>query len=398
MNQLPVDLLFEIVDYLNPKERQRFAETNLCHRYLFPLPLILKITSKSSGSALQERFFVSSRNDPQTMLLDHEELIFEQDYLFWAFDYERGNRVYLSRHGQKLLNTEYTQYMFTMGLRPKHPTQFVRIKGGEAGTKVGLEDSIGLDIGGTSNIKHTPDSKDRMYLSSQALTMGALWYAIQQKWGNYEKLQLYKCQNYHAQKHCTATTITNNHKHHQHHQHHGQPQDDRATPLIIHAIPDICDGLCSLYSPKSLKDGRAACELHHINIKFHFWVLGGLLCFKANMSSVPFAFGVPMLEEDKAGGIKDPTVDCLKVLLKKNSSRWWAVKHYMSVAASIQSGNVIKIEDFMRTVKDHEDHTIIRDDSKNLVYIQVQDAVVENGIADHPKNENEVWEFMFCGS
>jgi hypothetical protein len=242
---------------------------------------------------------------------------------------------------------------------------------------VSFEEIVGLDIGGTSPIKDTPDSKDRMFLSSHALRVGALWYAIQHKWGNDEKLQLYKCQDYYntCKNHC---------------------QNDRATRLIVHAIPDICDGPCSLYSPKSLKDGRAACELHNFNIKFQFWVVDGLLCFQAQ-NSVPFAFGVPMLEEDNAAGIKYP-VDYLKVLLKKNSSRWWAVKHYMSVAADTQSGSVIKVDDFMRTAKDHEDHTIIRDESKNLIYIQVQDAIVENGIAGHPKNEDEVWEFLFCGA
>lgn len=370
MNQLPVALLYEIVDYLNPRERQRFSGTNQEHRYLFPTPLIVKITSKPSGSALHERFFVSPRRNPRKMFLDHEELLFEEDYLFWTYDYQRENKVYLSRHGQKLLNTEYIQYMFTMGLRPKRPTQFVRIKGGIAGTKVPFSTSVGLDIGGTSPIRHTPNSRDRMYLSSQALTVGALWYAIQQKWGNDEKLQLYRCRDY------------------------GE-KDDRTTRLIVHAIPDISDGPCSLYSPKSLKDGRAACELHHVNVRFHFWVVGGVLCFHA-LVGVPFSFGVPMLEEDHAVAIKDP-VDCLKLLLKKNSSRWWAIKHYMSVAAEIQAGTVIKVEDFMRTVKDHEDHTILRDESKNLVYIQVQDAIVEKRIPDYPKIEDAVWEFLSCG-
>jgi len=307
------------------------------------------------------------------MFLDQEDLVFEDDYLFWTYDYQRENKVYLSRHGQKLLNTEYTQYMFTMGLRPKHPTQFLRIKGGEAGTKVCFSKNVGLDIGGTSPIKHTPDSKDRMYLSSQALTMGALWYAIQQKWGNDEKLQLYRCRDYSTKDERTT----------------------RTTRLIVHAIPDICDGPCSLYSPERLKDGRAACELHHINVRFHFWVVNGVLCFQA-LDSIPFSFGVPMLEEDNAAGMKDP-VDCLKVLLKKNSSRWWAVKHYMSVAAEIQAGTVIKVEDFMKTAKDHEDHTILRDESRDLVYIQVQDAIVEKRIPDYPKNEDAKWEFLSCG-
>ncbi|KAL3937274.1 MAG: hypothetical protein SGBAC_007581, partial [Bacillariaceae sp.] len=170
MNQLPEALVYEIVEYLNPKERQRFSETNQEQRNLLRVPLMVIIASTSSGSALQERFFVSPRKNPHKMLLDREELIFEEDYLFWTFDYARGNKVYLSRHGQKLLSTEYTQYMFTIGLRPKHPTQFVRIKGGEAGTKVSLEDCVGIDIGGTLPIKHTPDSKHRMFLSSQALT------------------------------------------------------------------------------------------------------------------------------------------------------------------------------------------------------------------------------------
>jgi hypothetical protein len=149
-----------------------------------------------------------------------------------------------------------------------------------------------------------------------------------------------------------------------------------------------------MYSPKSLKDGRAACDLFYANIQFHYWIQAGTIFFHA-FNSLKFSFGIPILEEDNVDSISP--ISPLKVLLKKNSSRWWATRHYMSTAADISCGRDFDLENFMRTVKDHEDHSIIFDKSRNLVYIEVQDAVVNKSFPDFLQNKSEVWEFLLCG-
>jgi hypothetical protein len=200
--------------------------------------------------------------------------------------------------------------------------------------------------------------------------LGALWYAIQDKWSTDEELQLIRCQDY-------------------------APSDEvLEEELIIHAIPDVLDGGYSLYSPQSLRQGMAACELFHATVEFHYWIETGLMFFQA-FKSLNFTFGVPILDEDHVS--ETHATNPLAILLKKNSSRWWAVKHYMSTAADVAEGREFNLESFMRSAKDHEDHTIIQDTSRDLVYIQVQDAVVEKNFPDFARDDSEVWKFLLCG-
>jgi hypothetical protein len=371
MDLLPAELFLDIAEYLNPTERYRLTATNQRHRRLLPAPLRIKIVSKNSNSSLKGRFYVSTWNNPELMLLYDDKLTFGENYLFWTYDYDRENKLYLSKHGQKLLHSEHSNYMYTLGLRPRSPNQFFRIKGDKDGETVPFEYTVGLDLGGESDMKHRPDSRDRMYLSAQALTVGSLWYTIQEKFGTDEQLQLIRCQDF-------------------------NPSDAVSEKdLITHAIPDIMDGGYSVYSPKSLKDGRAACELYHATVQFYFWIDGGLLLFEA-FHSLNFAFGVPILKEDHVFDTTEP-IHPLAMLLKKNSSRWWAVKHYMSNAADAREGRDFNMKNFLRSSKDHEDHSVVLDESRNLVYIKVQDAIVDKKFPDFPKNENEPWQFLLCG-
>ena len=111
--------------------------------------------------------------------------------------------------------------------------------------------------------------------------------------------------------------------------------------------------------------------------------------------SLDFTFGVPILEEDHVTETHQSSP--LQVLLKKNSSRWWAIKHYISTAADVAEGRDFNLESFMRSAKDHEDHTIVRDEENELVYIDVQDAVVETNFPDFARNDKETWQFLLCG-
>lgn len=371
MDSLPAELLCDIADYLNPTERFRLSGTNRQHRRLLPTPLRIRIVSKRSNSCLKEGFYVSTWKKPERILKSDDVLIFGEDYLFWTYDYGRENKVYLGKHGQKLLGTEHPHHIYTLGLRPRSPNQFFRIKGDADGKPVEFEHTIGLDLGGESSNENRPDSRERTYISAQGLTVGSMWYTFQQKWGGDERLQLVRCQDF-------------------------NPNDPNSEKdLIIHAIPDITDGIYSVYSPKSLKQGKAACEQYHATVLFHFWIAGGILFVQA-FDSLSFSFGVPILEEDRIDSTAEP-FHPLEVLLNKNSSRWWAIKHYMSNAADVKEGEEFNMANFLRSSKDHEDHSIILDEPRNLVYIQVQDAVVDKNFPDLPKDETEPWEFLLCG-
>lgn len=376
---LPPELIYSnIGQFLNPRDRSSLSKTNRYHERILPNPLLIKIFSKSSNSALEPKFHVSRWNDPTGMLLTTDNLVFGEKYVFWKYDYSRENRVFLGRNGQKRLHSEHPHYMYTLGLRPRQPDQFWSvIKNGKEGEVVPFEESVGLKVGGENLTRHRPDSTDEMFLSAHTLTMGAFWYCIQQNWGKDEHLQLIRCEDYVA------------------------IDEVVEKELIIHAIPDLIDGCYSMYSPKSLKNGRAACELFHANVQFLYWIEGGMMFFQTLEKSLNFTFGVPILEEDHIITELDnmhPIISPLKVLLKKNSSRWWAVKHFMSTVADVTEGRGDSdLQAFMRTVKDHEDHEIIFDESANLVFIKVKDAIVEKNFPDFCRDEKEKWEFLLCG-
>eukprot|EP00980_Cylindrotheca_fusiformis_P002099 scaffold473_cov132-Cylindrotheca_fusiformis.AAC.4 len=372
LDLLPAELVRALADYLNPAERHRLSATNRHQRGILPTPLCIRVISKNCNSCLKRGFYVSTWKNPERMLLLDDTLKFSESYVFWSYDYSRENRVYLSKHGTRLINGEHRHRMYTLGLRPKSPSQYLRIRGGRKGTTVKFGSNIGLDIGGESAVKHRADSRDRMFISAQSLTIGSLWYTVQHKWGVDEQLQLVRCQDF-------------------------TPSDNvDEQELIVHAIPDVKDKGYCLYSPKSLKDGRATSELYHASITFYFWITDGLIFFEA-FESLSFSFAVPILEEDYVDDTSEP-YNPLAVLLKKNSSRWWAIKNYMAHAADVKQGRAFNMESFLRSSKDHEDHSVIFDMSRNLVFIQVEAAVVDNKFPDFPKDVNAPWKFLLCGS
>lgn len=379
MESLPSEIILNVAELLNPTERWRLSVSCRRTRKLLKVPLRIRIMSKSSRSCLKAQFYVSPMDDPTSTLEADDFLKLGVEYLFWTYDYERETKVFLGKHGQKMLYNETPQFLYTLGLRPVHPNQTWRVLQGDsagsslqAGDPVPFETMIGLDIGGTHPKPYRPDSDQRLYLSAHTLTLGALWYVIQDKWGTDEELQLMRCQDY-------------------------APRDEEPVlekELIIHAIPDILDGGYSLYSPQSLQQGKAACELFHATVEFHYWIERGLMCFHA-FQSLSVTFGVPILDEDYVS--ETHSTSPLSVLLQKNSSRWWAIKHYMSTAADVAEGREFNLQTFMRSAKDHEDHTIVRDESRDFVYIKVQDAVLENNFPDVAKDDTQVWKFLLCG-
>jgi hypothetical protein len=374
METLPPEIITSIAERLNPAERWRLSATSRSFRELFPVPLRIRIVSPGSHSALKPRLYVSPASNPAVCLSAEETLKFGEEYYFWTYDYERQNRTYLGRHGQKKLYNDLPQFLYTLGLRPVDPNQTWKVYSpqGRQGDSVPFDESVGLDVGGKNPQPHRPDSDQRLFLSAHTLTKGALWYVIQDKWSTDEELHLMRCQDY------VAT------------------EEVMEKEVILHAIPDILDGGYSLYSPQSLKQGKAACELFHANVKFEYWIEKGMMYFHAT-AALDFAFGVPILEEDNVSG-QDP-VSPLKVLLKKNSSRWWATKHYMSNAADIIEGVTFNMEAFMRSSKDHEDHTIVLDKSDGeltVVYIEVQEAVVDKKFPELRRDESESWQFLLC--
>lgn len=432
MDALPSELVMNMVGYLNPADRWRLSATSQRYRGLLPVWLRIRILSPSSCSSLKANFYVSSADTPDQPLhfypsetedTEHTApdtmLQYGIEYLFWTYDYERENHVYLGRHGQKLLYQEDPHFLYTLGLRPKAPNQtwtIVTKKGiFERATNNDVEDnvpgehvpyasSICLTIGGQHPKPYRPDSSTRLYLSAHTLSMGALWYAIHDKeWCADEELQILRSADYEATtsshsertKDCEGIPIENV----------DPEEDENVEPnrtgliserdVVIHAIPEILDGGYSLYSPEGLKSGEATCALHHATIPCNYWIEDGFLMFHA-IASLDFKFAVPILEEDQVDHAA-PQVEPLSILLKKNSSRWWAIKHYMSTAADVEDGRDFQMESFLRNSKDHEDHTIIYDDEKKLVKISVKDAVVDGAFPNVPYDKDAVWKFLLCG-
>ena len=444
IDTLPTELALNIANFLNPAERWRFSVTSRRYRELLPVWHRIKIHSPSSHSTLKSNFYVSPASTPDQPLLHETEIIdgdqsspsssgesllqYGVEYLFWTYDYERENVVFLGRHGQKLLYQEDPRYLYTLGLRPMKPNQTWKIlphKGSgpsvseeEASTEaasplcegepVPYTSSICLTVAGRHPKPYRPDSSTRLYLSAHSLSSGALWYVIHNKeWCIDEQLQILPSAQYPALKSSAALSSS------------GETleelsgtaaprldadatEDDKShdssiaeRELVIHAIPDILDGGCSLYSPQSMKHGEAACMLHHTVIRCHFWIQDGILTFHA-FTSLKFKFGVPILEEDQVD-YAAPQEGPLAILLKKNSSRWWAIKHYMSTAVDVEEGRAIKMDVFLRDSKDHEDHTILYDEEKQFVHIDVQDAVVDTGFPDVAWDKDAVWKFLLCG-
>lgn len=412
MEALPEELILKTSEYLSPSERWRLSACNRRYREILPVWLRLRILSRVSKATLNADFYVTratSKEDPSVPadqnesqpLLHHESLEYGVEYWFWTYDYKRQNRVFLGRHGQKYLSTSDPPFIYTLGLRPRIPDQTWTVTRGQEendrnqesdesrisripnGELVPFESSIGLTVGGTHEKRNRPDSKVRQYLSVHALYIGSLWYVVQNKeWAADENLQLVRSSEFPS---AVGTLVSKEGL--------GEGKVSERD-LIVHAIPDVLDGGSSLLSPESLEDGSASCDLYHATVPFHFWIVSGMMYFHA-FETLSFTFGVPILEEDKVDSDSKP-VDPLKILLKKNSSRWWAIKHYMSTAADLAEGRDFDMVSFIRSAKDHEDHSIMYDSAKDLVYIEVQNSVIEERYPQLQKNSS-VWKFLLCG-
>jgi hypothetical protein len=333
-----------------------------------------------------------------------EPLIFGYRYYFWTFDYCRGNKVYLgrhTRHGHEPASSddnsnnneeEKLNYIYTLGLRPCHPNQTWEMVGGNDGDVVMWRQDIGLSVGGENPKARQPDSDQRCLLScfrptttesSHSPPAPPSWCVRQEEWGPNEKLQLLQC----------------NH-HHQDHHHVPAPQDNNnATEkeLIIHAIPEVCDeGEYLLHSPTSRKDGSVYCEGYHVVVDFHFWIEAGVMYFCA--PALPFCLGIPILDSDVAmeqSSSSSSSVSPLANLLEIKSARWGCVIYYMAVAADVSEGKSLDMERFLSRVTDHEDHKVVFNGAKDLVYIDVRGKrVLKNYMPALPRDDSSVWQII----
>ncbi len=416
MDIVPSELVLHIVQYLNPVDRWRLSATHRHLRDLLPVWLRIRIASPSSRSSLKDHFYVSPAQAQDQPLLFYPQDITDAllqygiEYVFWTYDYERENPVFLGRHGQKLLNPDDPQCLYTLGLRPTHPNQTwtvvkkTNFDGSDSeaeahGEIVPYGKSICLTVGGQHPNPCRPDSSNRLYLSAHKLLTGALWYAVHDKeWSMDEELHLLRSVD------CLESSGHSKigSKSFLHSKHSGRwgnhVKDDKTLSerdLIIHAIPEIMDGCYSLYSPESLKQGQATCALHHTTIPCYYWIQDGQLLFHA-FEALKFTFAVPILEEDQVDH-KGCQTEPLSVLLTKNSSRWWAIKYYISTAADVEEGRTFQMETFLRNSKDHEDHTILFDEEKKAVQITVQDAIVDKKFPNVARDDHAIWIFLLSG-
>jgi len=379
MEQLPFAVLSEMVEYLNPRERQRFSAANRELRKLFPTPLRIKISSKSVGCSLEETYFCSPHTKPETYLSACDSLIYEeQDYLLWTYDYTRENKVYMCRNDVEWGDTGTFQYLiFSVGLRSNHTRQTIRIMGGKAGAHVRFGDDVGITIGGLDANPTSPDSRYRSYLSVRGFGDFVRWYSMVQEWGKDERLQIHECQG---------------------HRHDYASKDDTTSRsnLTIHAEPDIVDGIFHLYSPNSLKHGIASSELVHHKIGCRVWIESGYIC--AKVDSIPSSFAVPIVGTDHLEGIIQTPMQVLQMFFHKQDTRWEAMKYYWAIALDLTCGSRShSFCDMMAALASCDNSgtsTIAHDPSRSMVYMQVDDYLVTTRVPDCPVNENELWECL----
>mmetsp|Transcript_16864 Transcript_16864/g.41075 ORF Transcript_16864/g.41075 Transcript_16864/m.41075 type:complete len:397 (-) Transcript_16864:1142-2332(-) len=382
IEQLPNVVLSEMVEYLNPRERQRFSAANRALRKLFPMPLRIKIASKSTNTSLEEMYFVSPYERPSAFLSRQEALVFEKDYLLWTYDYNRENKVFLSRNNVEWGDTGTFQYViFSAGLRPKDTRQSIRVMGGKAGTQVCFGKDVGVTLGGLDANPTRADSRYRSYLSVLAVADVTRWYSMVREWGKAEMLQLHRCED------DDHTAVVND--------------DETTSSLTIHAKPDIVDDIFHLYSPKSLELGTASSEMVYHKIRCNLWIESGYICVRALVNSMPCSFAVPIIETDSLGGgggiQQSPVVDVMNMLFEKADARWEAVKYYLAIALDLNCGRSHSLGDIMNSLASCDESctsTIAYDAAQSMVYMQVDSYIVTTSVPDSPFNENEMWECL----
>ncbi|KAL3936259.1 MAG: hypothetical protein SGBAC_008385 [Bacillariaceae sp.] len=374
MEELPFVVLSEMVEYLNPRERQKVSSANRALRDLFPNPLRIKIASKSTNTALEEMYFVSPYEKPETFLLAHEGLIYEEDYLLWTYDYVRENKVFLCRNNVEWGDTGTFQYViFSIGLRPKGTRQSIRTVGGKAGTEVRFGEDVGVTLGGLDADPTSANSRYRSYLSVRAIADFSRWYSMAQEWGKDEVLQLHPFEDY------------------------AVADEEATSSLTIHAKPDIVDGIFHVYSPKSLELGVASSEIVYHKIRCNVWIESGHICVRALVNSIPCSFAVPIIETDALDDSIQSPVDALNMLCEKADARWEAIKYYLAIALDLNCGRSHSFCDIINSLANCDKSctsTIEYDEARALVHMQVDSYIVAARVPDCSFNENEMWECL----
>lgn len=373
LEALPTELLLQMSNsMLNPAEQTRLSTCSQHFQNLLPRYLRVKIVCSRDNGAIQQDFFVSLANhnkaSPNNFLSSNDSLVFGQEYYFWSFDYERGNKTYLGRHTRHAHEPDMNsrlQYLYTIGLRPVTPNQTWKVVGGNEGDVVMWGEEIALTVGGNNPKPRQPDSLQRGTLCCMPKLNGPDWFVLDCGGGEASKLKLLPCHQY---------------------------QSSFQTPekqLIVHAIPRVCDeGEYLLHSPCSTMHGSIHSDGFHVIVDFTFWICEGIMYFGSPV--LPFSLGIPILETDVLEDGSCPLAN----LLHMKSARWGCVIYYMAVAADVGEGKSLNMERFLQRVTEHRDHQVIVNESNDLVYINVLHKQVKTKAKPVPRNDDALWRFI----
>ncbi|KAL3929431.1 MAG: hypothetical protein SGBAC_012215 [Bacillariaceae sp.] len=378
LEELPEELLLQRVhSMLNPAEQTQLSSCSQRFQDLLPQYLRVKIVCWRDNGAIQQDLFVSLASAPNQFLSKSENLVYGQEYYFWSFDYERGNKTYLGRHTRHALEPDAIsgclQYMYTIGLRPCTPNQTWKVVGGKDGDVVMWGEEIALTVGGSTAKPRQPDSIQRGTLCCMPKMNGPVWIVLDGSGdicagaagGEANKLKLIPCDQY------IPSVKT--------------PEKE----LIVHAIPRVCDeGEYLLHSPNSTIHGHIHSDGFHVIVDFTFWISKGIMYFGSPV--LPFALGIPILETDVLDNDSCPLANLLHI----KSARWGCVIYYMAVAADVGEGKNLNMERFLQRVTEHRDHQVIVNPSKDLVYINVLHKQVKTKANPVPRNDDALWRFI----
>ncbi|CAJ1965301.1 unnamed protein product [Cylindrotheca closterium] len=403
LEELPTELLLQIANsMLNPAERTRLSSCSQRLQKLLPQYLRVKIlcSRDDDGGAIQQDLFVSCAKSSSfdQFLTSSENLRYGQEYYFWSFDYQRGNKAFLGRHTRHAHEPSDAnhhsdgggrlQYLYTIGLRPCTPNQTWKVVGGTDGDMVMWGEEIALTVGGLNPKPRQPDSNQRGTLCCMPkMANGPVWIVLDShhntsgdsgsgscgsddtnnsiRGGESSKLKLMPCNQY------SPSPKT--------------PEKE----LIVHAIPRVCDeGEYLLHSPCSTMHGSIHSDGFHVIVDFTFWIHKGIMYFGSPV--LPFSLGIPILETD----ILDNGACPLANLLNIKSARWGCVIYYMAVAADVGEGKNLNMQRFLQRVTEHRDHQVIVNESKDLVYINVLHKRVKTMANPIPRNDDALWRFI----
>mmetsp|Transcript_8640 Transcript_8640/g.20755 ORF Transcript_8640/g.20755 Transcript_8640/m.20755 type:complete len:389 (-) Transcript_8640:85-1251(-) len=369
LENIPSELLLGIANsMLNPAEQARLSSCSQHFQQALPQYLRVKIVCSRDNGAIQQDLFVSLASAPDKFLSTDDNLVFCEEYYFWSFDYERGNKTFLGRHTRHAHEPDANgrlQYLYTVGLRPCTPNQTWKVVGGNSGDVVMWGEEIALTVGGLNPKPRQPDSNQRGTLCCMPKLNGPCWIVLDGGSGEASKLKLLPCNQY------IPSTKT--------------PEKE----LIVHAIPRVCDeGEYLLHSPCSTMHGSIHSDGFHVIVDFTFWISKGVMYFGSPV--LPFALGIPILETDVLDHASCPLANLLHI----KSARWGCVIYYMAVAADVGEGKSLNMERFLQRVTEHRDHQVIVNESKDLVYINVLHKQVKTKAKPIPRNDDALWRFI----